>query len=353
LRITWVASTLLSLSALLIRAQTTEQAIPQGRIRGVVVNEERKPIQQAEVWAGVANRPTIGALHIVETDENGRFEIDRLEFDTFNVSAKKEGEGYPNIGFAFYAEGLPPTVRLSPEQPVANVKLKLGPKSGFLIGDVTDKVTGKPIQVGFMLRRAKNPANFLSIGQASSYRLLLPAEIEVTLEVSGDGYQTWLYNDPSDSSKPLPIRLASGAEMRLDIQLQPTGLHGVFANHHAERIVVRPGIVMAAVYGKDHTPCEMQIEPEQPISSADEPAYMDSDVVAQILNEVMPEEKRGRRTGDFNAETPDGIQTHGVGYEKVTISYSATKEGWRTKPPREVSVTIQSSDGVACSDVAE
>jgi hypothetical protein len=49
----------------------------------------------------------------------------------------------------------------------------------------------------------------------------------------------------------------------------------------------------------------------------------------------------------------DGIQTHGVGYEKVTISYSATKEGWRTKPPREVRVTIQSSDGVACSDVAK
>ena len=149
------------------------------------------------------------------------------------------------------------------------------------------------------------------------------------------------------------MRLASGAEMRLDIQLQPTGLHGVFANPHAERIVVRPGIVMAAVYGKDHTPCEMQIEPEQPISSADEPAYMGSDVVTQILNEVMPEEKRGRRTGDFNAETPDGIQTHGLGYEKVTISYSATKEGWRTKPPREVRVTIQSGDGVACSDVAK
>jgi hypothetical protein len=97
----------------------------------------------------------------------------------------------------------------------------------------------------------------------------------------------------------------------------------------------------------------MQIEPEHPISSADEPAYMNSGVVTQILNEVMPEEKRGRRIGDFNAETPDGIQTHGVGYEKVTISYSATKEGWRTKPPREVRVTIESSDGVVCSDVTK
>jgi hypothetical protein len=268
LRITWVPSILLALSVLPIHAQTIEQAIPQGRIRGVAVDEEGKPIQHAEVWPHVRH-PTIGALRIAETDENGRFEIDRLEFDTFNVFAKKESEGYPDIGFAFFAEGLPSTVRLSPEQPVANVELKLGPKAGFLIGDVTDRVTGKPIQVGFMLRRAKNPANFLSIGQASSYRLLLPTETEVTLEVSADGYQTWLYTDPSDSSKPMQIRLAFGAEMCLDIQLQPTGLHGVFANPHAERIVVRPGIVMAAVYGKDHTPCEMQIEPEQPISSAD------------------------------------------------------------------------------------
>jgi hypothetical protein len=285
LRITWVASTLLSLSVLLIQAQTRTSDSPRS-YPGRCGERGEKPIRQAEVWAGVANRPTIGALHIVETDEDGRFEIDRLEFDTFNVFAKKEREGYPDIGFAFCAEGLLPTLRLSLEQPVANVELKLGPKSGFLIGDVTDKVTGKPIQVAFMLRRAKNPANFLSLGQASSYRLVLPAEIEVTLEVSGDDYQTWFYNDPSDSSKPLPTRLASGAEMRLDIQLQPTGLHAVFANPHAERTFVRPGIVMAAVYGKDHSPCEMQIEPEQPISSADEPAYMDSDVVTQILNEV-------------------------------------------------------------------
>ena len=351
MRITWVPSILLALSVLPIHSQTIEQAIPQGRIRGVVVDEEGKPIQHAEVWPHVRH-PTIGALRFVETDANGRFEIDRLEFDTFNVFAKKEDEEYPDMGFAFYYEGLPHIVRLSPDEPVANANLKIGPKAGVLTGSVTDKVTGKAIDPAFMLRRAKNPANFLSTSGASQYRLLLPPETEVTLEVSADGYETWLYTDPSDSLKPMPIRLASGAEMRLDIQLQPTGLHGVFANPHAERIVVRPGIVMAAVYGKDHTPCEMQIEPEQPISSADEPAYMDSDVVTQILSEVMPEEKRGRRTGDFNVETPDGIQTHGVGYEKMTISYSATKEGWRTKPPQEVRVTIQSSDGIACSDLA-
>ena len=125
MRITWVPSILLALSVLPIHAQTIEQAIPQGRIRGVAVDEEGKPIQHAKVWPHVRH-PTIGALRIAETDENGRFEIDRLEFDTFNVFAKKESEGYPDIGFAFFAEGLPSTVRLSPEQPVANVELKLG-----------------------------------------------------------------------------------------------------------------------------------------------------------------------------------------------------------------------------------
>ena len=115
MRITWVASTLLTFSVLPIRAQTTEQAIPQGRIRGVVVDEEEKPIQHAEVWAHVRRHPTIGPIRVVETDENGRFEIDRLEFDTFNVFAKKECEGYLNIGFAFYEGGPASTVRLSPE----------------------------------------------------------------------------------------------------------------------------------------------------------------------------------------------------------------------------------------------
>jgi hypothetical protein len=231
LRITWVASILLTLSVLLIHAQTTGQAHPDGRILAIVMNEGGNPIQQAKVWAQVANRPTIGALRFVETDADGRSEIDRLEFETFNVFAMKEDEGYPDIEFAFYGEGVPHMVSLSPEQPAANVVLKLGPKAGVLTGSVTDKVTGKAIGAGFMLRRAKNPTNFLSRSGASNCRLPLPPETEITLEVSADGYETWFYADPSDSSKPLPIRLSPGTEMHLDIQLQPHPSTAFNADH--------------------------------------------------------------------------------------------------------------------------
>jgi len=35
------------------------------------------------------------------------------------------------------------------------------------------------------------------------------------------GYKTWFYGGPSDTLNRPPIRLDSGKEMRLDIQLQP------------------------------------------------------------------------------------------------------------------------------------
>jgi hypothetical protein len=348
MRIAGMASGLLVLSSFLIHAQNTGQTRLEGRITGTVINEEGDPIQGAQVWAQVADRPIIGALRFVESDANGKFEINRLEFETFHVFAKKEDDKYPDIGSSFYGESPSPTVTLSSQKPVSDLTVKIGPKAGVLAGTVSDKVTGKPIGAGFMLRRAKNPANLLSTSQASHYRLLLPAETDITLEVSADGYKTWRYTDPSDSSGPGLIRLSSGTERDLDIELQPTPEHGVFANPKAERVVVRPGILMAVVYGEGRVPCEMQIEPEQSTSGTNELAYMDSDVVKQILSEVMPEEKRGQENGHFKMEAPDGIQTHGIAYENVTISYSSTKEGWLNTPQKQTSVRIQNNDGIAC-----
>jgi hypothetical protein len=49
--------------------------------------------------------------------------------------------------------------------------------------------------------------------------------VEVTLKVTAEGYRPWLYADPSNPSRPLPLRLESGEERILNIELEPDTQH--------------------------------------------------------------------------------------------------------------------------------
>jgi hypothetical protein len=41
------------------------------------------------------------------------------------------------------------------------------------------------------------------------------------LEVSATGYKTWFYSDASNPLRPLPLRLESGEQRSLRIELEP------------------------------------------------------------------------------------------------------------------------------------
>ena len=64
MRITRITLVLFVVSALLSRAQVTSQTSRGGRITGIVTSEDESPIQQAKVWAHVANRPTISNVDV-------------------------------------------------------------------------------------------------------------------------------------------------------------------------------------------------------------------------------------------------------------------------------------------------
>jgi hypothetical protein len=192
----------------------------KGVIRGNVVDEVGQPIQAAKVHAELHGVPMSKAIRYVESDESGAFAIDRLDDGTYDVNGKKEEDGYADTSFSFYA-GKPVSVQITPDHPNPRITLKLGPKAGILGGTVRDALTGKPIPVGFMLRRVDNPTNFLSTSAPPAFRILIPASTDVTVEVSAPGYETWFYVDESSHFKPSPLRLESSAQMQLDILLQP------------------------------------------------------------------------------------------------------------------------------------
>ena len=62
-------------------------------------------------------------------------------------------------------------------------------------------------------------------GQLSDGPLLIHPSTDVMLEVSARGYKTWSYSDSSNPSRPLPLRLESGEQrsLRIDLEAQKSG----------------------------------------------------------------------------------------------------------------------------------
>jgi hypothetical protein len=196
------------------------------------VDENGVPIGKAKVNVDPKDgKVRISIVDYGETDSDGRFLIERLEWGEYRVFAMKEDAGYPNLAASFYSHNVFPSVTIGPANPIAHIQIQLGPRSGVLVGSVTDATNGGPVNAGFKLTRAESPNEWLSRSVPSEYRILLPPSVETILEVSSPGFKTW--------SPEHPLRLDSGAEMRLDISLQP--LHD--ASSHPSRFMVPEGYV--------------------------------------------------------------------------------------------------------------
>jgi hypothetical protein len=147
-------SVLLLAISFLARAQNTE--IREGIIQGVVLDDFGNPLSGAKVHAELKGVPMAEKIRYVETDENGFFLIDQLEFGTYYVDAKNEEEGYGDSGASFFNDQPDLTAQISAQHRIADVVINLGPKAGRLTGTISDAATGKPIPAGFWLVQAKD-----------------------------------------------------------------------------------------------------------------------------------------------------------------------------------------------------
>lgn len=72
----------------------------------------------------------------------------------------------------------------------------------------------------------------------------------------------------------------------------------------SETFLVRPGLVVSAIYGKNGQVCELFISPQKPttpIKSANQIGKsIDSKLLTEVINELVPESERGRSiSGNF------------------------------------------------------
>ena len=207
-------SSILMLFTICLLLTRTSFAQGSGTISGFVVDEGSAPVAGAKVSADPVDGRGRGSLiRTVETGATGRFVLDRLLWGKYRVFAMKEEASYPDMRWSFYSNDMYPTVEITSTTQKAEVRIQLGPKGAVLTGSVTNALTGGPVDAAFKLMRAASPNKWISTAVAPDYRVLLPSSTDVFLEVSAPGFRTWSF--------PSALNLRPGAEMHLDIALEP------------------------------------------------------------------------------------------------------------------------------------
>lgn len=187
----------------------------QGAIRGTVVDERGIPLPGALVNAApLDGRVQATLVRHVETNQEGRFLLDRLDWGSYGVFAMKKESNYPDMGASFYSNDVFPKATLSPKSSTVEVRIDLGPKAGVLTGFVKNASNGALVNATFKLTRGAAPDKWMSTSIPPIYRVLLPSSTDVLLEVSAPGFRTWT---PGHA-----LRLDPGVEMQLDVLLEPS-----------------------------------------------------------------------------------------------------------------------------------
>jgi hypothetical protein len=80
--------------------------VGEGVIQGVVLGEGGRPVGGAKVHAELKGVAMHTAIRYVETDENGFFVIDRLEFGTYYVPPRMRRKNTGTVVFRFSTTNL-------------------------------------------------------------------------------------------------------------------------------------------------------------------------------------------------------------------------------------------------------
>jgi len=232
------------LLALLVSAQGTLPTAPQGRIAGILLYPNGKPVPGGKVLLTGA-RPGKNPTEVsVETDQHGRFEFRHLRFTSYWFGPSKEDDANGDGEAVSVRGGVrlkePMGVKLTPEAPTAQVVLRLGAKWGIISGTVEDVTTHRPVVARLRFAEQLGPGapaephylhDYFTQEVSGTFRILVPPAMDLFLEVDAAGYKPWFYLDgcgrfvvlaSHSYQQALPLRFESGEQKSLDIALEIT-----------------------------------------------------------------------------------------------------------------------------------
>lgn len=197
------------------------QKIPLCEIHGRVLDPTGNPVEGASVHVNpIDHSPGSRLEAFIPTQKEGVFSIGNLTPGTYRVHAVWDKEGYADSLFSFHDTGLSPIVEVSATNPLANTTVVLGRKAGIVTGNIVNAATGALIpHATFHMWRIKAPASSIYTSAGSPYRLLIPSDIEVGIEVHAVGFQTWHYSVPGTLGQAASVLLKPAEVLNIDVML--------------------------------------------------------------------------------------------------------------------------------------
>lgn len=210
-------------TVLLLFATSAAAQLQQGLIRGTVLAPNGNAVEDAHVSAGVMKGSNILTEQSADTDSHGQFVFSGLALGEYRLSAEKTEAGYLSTGIDILNGRKPAlTITLTEEIPSSTALIHLGPKAGIITGWVLDSLTGSTISAKLSLSPVNGSSwSMTGTNQKFKFRVLVPADTAFRLGACADGYKPWFYADPSRPGSPIPVQLASGAELNVVIKLEP------------------------------------------------------------------------------------------------------------------------------------
>jgi len=202
-------------------AQQKDEPLRKGVIHGIAIGQDGLPEKRIGLTAeplGVA----LGAmLPHTRTNDAGEYRFESVPWwGRYTVYGDDENEGYSSFSTGPAGDSSPPEVQITPEHPEGEMRVLLPPRAGFIQVHLTNQKTGAGISgMRIALMPTESPTSPLfTMSCYANKVVLIPPDKNLLLHISSDGFHEW--NESIGQGKP--IRLASGARLKIDVQLEPT-----------------------------------------------------------------------------------------------------------------------------------
>jgi Carboxypeptidase regulatory-like domain len=224
------------LTVLLLSFMTTAQqpspprANNFGVIKGVVVDQDGKPVAGANVYVGGIRWPAEGhndpplnsRSNETTSDANGEFVLDRvIPSKSVMIHAYTDTDYY---GFVLWAFNLPPEserpeVEVKPGQTVTGITVRLTQRAGKLRVYVRDAKTGETVNGVFSQLCREDHPTYCAMSSGSE-TTPVPVGVGISIKIKTDDrrHVKWQYHDPKTGSPY--FRAKSGETETMDIYLR-------------------------------------------------------------------------------------------------------------------------------------
>jgi hypothetical protein len=202
-------------------AQRKDEPLPKGVIYGIAIGQDGLPAKRIGLTATPLGVPLGAMLPHTRTNDAGEYRFEGIPWwGRYTVYGDDENEGYSSFSTGPDGDSSSPEVQITPEHPEAEMRVVLPPRAGFIQVHLTNQKTGAAISgMRIALMPSESPTSPLfTMSCYSNKVVLIPPNKELLLHISSDGFREW--NESIGKGKP--IRLASGARLKIDVQLEPT-----------------------------------------------------------------------------------------------------------------------------------